>query len=156
MRFAVGEKADHLIHQGINGGIYGISTSLDMTFASGLELTHGPQIRMKWDCDWLGIDDGVYSLLEIDLDATISTSGKITDSASLSSLGGFIKGGGTVLATEGYFSVSGNFSMLNGCISIEGELNSSSGSVVISGKGTMSVPRNKCFGPLAGMWLRAF
>ena len=43
--------------------------------------------------------------------------------------------------------------MLNGCISIEGELHSNSGRVVISGKGTMSVPHDKYFGPLAGMGL---
>ena len=145
--------ATGLMLQSISGSIEGISTSLDMTFGGNMEFTYGPKIDIKWDCDWLGIEDGEYSLLEIDVGATISTSGELTGSAGISSLGGFITGAGGVVASEGYFSVNGTFSLLNGCISIEGGLHSSGGNVVISGTGTMTVPDYKYFGPLAGMGL---
>ena len=145
--------ATGLMLQSISGSIEGIATSLDMTFGGNMGFTYGPKIDIKWDCDWLGIEDGEYSLLEIDVGATISTSGEITGSAGISSLGGFITGSGTVLATEGFFSIDGTFSLLNGCISIAGELNSGSSGVVISGTGTMTVPDSKYFGPLSGMGL---
>ncbi len=145
--------ATGLMLQSISGSIEGIATSLDMTFGGDMGFTYGPKISVEWDCDWLGIEDGEYSLLEIDVGAMISTSGEITGQAGISSLGGFITGAGGVTAREGYFSINGNFSMLNGCISIEGELHSCAGGVVISGTGTMSVPRNKIFGLLAGMGL---
>ena len=145
--------ATGLMLQSISGSIDGIATSLDMTFGGNMGFTYGPKINIEWDCDWLGIDDGEYSLLEINVGATISTSGEITGSAGISSLGGFITGSGTVLATEGFFSIDGTFSLLNGCISIAGELNSGSSGVVISGTGTMTVPDSKYFGPLSGMGL---
>ena len=140
-----------LMLQDISGKVEGIATSLDMTFGGNMKLTYGPEISIDWDCDWLGIDNGKYSLLEINLGATISTGGEITGNASFSSLGGFITGGGEVKASIGNFSVKGNFSMLNGCISIEGELNSGPDGVVITGKGSMTLPREKFFGPLAGV-----
>ena len=145
--------ATGLMLQSISGSIEGIATSLDMTFGGNMGFTYGPKINIEWDCDWLGIEDGEYSLLEINVGATISTSGEITGSAGISSLGGFITGSGTVLATEGFFSIDGTFSLLNGCISIAGELNSGSSGVVISGTGTMTVPDSKYFGPLSGMGL---
>ena len=121
--------ATGLMLQSISGSVEGIATSLDMTFGGNMGFTYGPKINIEWDCDWLGIDDGEYSLLEINVGATISTSGEITGSAGISSLGGFITGAGGVVANDGYFSVNGNFSMLNGCISIEGELHSGAGGV---------------------------
>ena len=145
--------ATGLMLQSISGSIEGIATNLDMTFGGSMGLTYGPKISVEWNCDWLGIEDGEYSLLEIDLGAKISTSGEITGQAGFSSLGGFITGAGGVVASEGYFSVNGNFSLLNGCISIEGELHSSTGGVVISGKGRMQVPNDEKFGMLAGVGL---
>ena len=145
--------ATGLMLQSISGSIEGIATSLDMTFGGSMGLTYGPKVVVEWNCDWLGIEDGEYSLLEIDLGAKISTSGEITGEAGISSLGGFILGAGGVVAREGYFSVNGNFSLLNGCISIEGELHSGSGGVVISGKGRMQVPNDEKFGMLAGVGL---
>ena len=140
-----------LMLQDISGKVEGIATKVDMIFGGNMKLTYGPEISIDWDCDWLGIDNGKYSLLEINLGATISTGGEITGNASFSSLGGFITGSGEVKASIGNFSVKGNFSMLNGCISIEGELNSGPGGVVITGKGSMTLPREKFFGPLAGV-----
>ena len=145
--------ATGLMLQSISGSIDGIATSLDMTFGGNMGFTYGPKINIEWDCDWLGIDDGEYSLLEIDVGATISTSGEITGQASISSLGGFITGAGGVTAREGYFSVNGNFSLLGDCISIEGELHSGTGGVVLSGKGRMQVPKDEKFGLLAGVGL---
>ena len=140
-----------LMLQDISGKVEGIATKVDMIFGGNMKLTYGPEISIDWDCDWLGIDNGKYSLLEINLGATISTGGEITGNASFSSLGGFITGSGEVKASIGNFSVKGNFSMLNGCISIEGELNSGPDGVVITGKGSMTLPREKFFGPLAGV-----
>lgn len=137
--------------QSIYGSISNIATSQYLTFGGNLGLTYGPQISIEWDCDWLGIEDGEYSLCEIDLGATISTNGDILGTASLNCLGGFITGGGEVMACGGNFSMKGNFGMLNECITITGELKSSHGGVTISGQGQMNVPKSKYFGPLAGM-----
>ncbi len=139
-----------LMLQGIAGSVEGIATDLDMTFGGGLKLTYGPEINVTWDCDWLGIDDGKYSLLELNAQVKISTAGEFTGKASLTSLGGFITGSGEVKGNDGNFSIDGTFGLLNNCISVSGKFNSGSGGVTISGKGTVSVPRDVCFGPLAG------
>lgn len=134
--------------QGVSGTLKNISSSVDMSFEGGISMTYGPKMKLSF-ASWLGLDDGEYNLCEIGVSGEISRE-KFKGSASLSSLGGFISGSGSTEISSGVMTINGNFQMLNGCITAEGVLNSSHGNVTISGTGSMNVPDEWVFGPLAG------
>ena len=141
-----------LFLQKIEGGISGIATELYLAFNGTLGLTAGPQFNVEY-VDWLGIDAGTYSLCEVTVGGSISTSGDLMGSAQIIVLGGFASGGGSAEIKGGALIVKGSFSLLNGCISINGDFNAGSDETTISGKGNMTVPNELVFGPLAGLGL---
>ncbi len=142
--------ATGLMLQKISGSVKDIATSLDMTFGGTMGFTYGPVISIDGLPQWLGIDDGDYSLCELIVTAEISTDGTMTGTANLTSLGNLISGSGVVSAGSGNFSLSGEFGMLNNCISIQGEFTSGSGGTCITGTGRVQVPAEAVFGLLAG------
>lgn len=142
-----------LFLQKIEGGISGIATELNLTFQGTLGLTAGPTFKVEY-VDWLGIDSGEYSLCEITLLGTLTTNGNLSGEAEASILGGFITGGGGAGIKDGEFYSKGKYTLLNGCITVDGELRAGlSTGIKITGKGKMTVPAEKIFGPLAGMTL---
>ena len=143
-----------LFLQKIEGGISGIATDLNLSFKGTLGLTAGPKFKVEF-VDWLGLDNGVYSLCEMTLSGSISTSGDLEGSSSCIILGGLATGSGSASLKGGELVVKGTYTFLNGCISIKGELNASTGGITIEGTGTATVPREKYFGPLAGMEMSA-
>jgi len=143
-----------LFLQKIEGGISGIATELNLTFEGTLGLTAGPKFSVEF-VDWLGIDNGVYSLCEMTLTGSISTAGDLEGSSSCVILGGLATGSGSAGIKGGELFVTGNYTFLNGCISIEGELHAGAGGITITGTGTATVPREKIFGPLAGFAMSA-
>ena len=143
-----------LFLQKIEGGISGIATELNLTFEGTLGLTAGPKFSVEF-VDWLGIDNGEYSLCEMTLTGSISTSGDLVGSSNCVILGGLATGGGSAGIKGGELFVTGHYTLLNGCISIEGEMHAGTGGITINGKGTATVPREKIFGPLAGFGMSA-
>jgi len=142
-----------LFLQKIEGGISGIATELNLTFQGTLGLTAGPTFKVEY-VDWLGIDSGEYSLCEITVLGTLTTNGNLSGEAETSILGGFITGGGGAGIKDGEFFSKGKYTLLNGCITVDGELRAGlSTGIKITGKGKMTVPAEKIFGPLAGMTL---
>ena len=126
---------------------------MDLTFGGTLGLSYGPVLEINWDLDWLGLEDGEYSLCTMEVGATISTSGEITGTATVDCLGGFISGLGEVSGSSGSISVTGSFSMLKDAITITGVMTSNTGGVTISGEGRMQVPKSDYFGWLGGTGL---
>ena len=146
--------ATGLMLQSIYGSISGIATSVDLTFGGSLGLSYGPVLDIEWDLDWLGLEDGEYSLCTMEVGATISTSGEITGTATVNCLGGFISGSGEIKGSSGSsVSVTGSFSMLKEAITIKGVMTSNVGAVTVSGQGRMQVPKTDYFGWLGGMGL---
>ncbi|MBR6240388.1 MAG: AIDA repeat-containing protein, partial [Lentisphaeria bacterium] len=143
-----------LFLQKIEGGISGIATDLNLSFNGTLGLTAGPKISVEF-VDWLGIDSGEYSLCEMTLTGTLSTSGELEGKSNCVILGGLATGGGSAGIKDGELFVSGTYTFLNNCISIKGEMHAGLGGITITGKGTASVPREKYFGPLAGFEMSA-
>ena len=143
--------ATGMMLQSIAGGFDGMATALAISLDATIGLTFGPKKHLSFKVDWLGLDEGDYYLAELTLNTKISTAGEYTGTASLTSLGGFITGGGKLHIYNGDFTLDGTFSMLAGCISVTGKLNANGGKFTISGAGTMQVPREKVFGPLGGM-----
>ncbi len=143
-----------LFLQKIEGGISGIATELNLSFNGTLGLTAGPKISVDF-VDWLGIDSGEYSLCEMTLTGSISTSGDLEGSSSCVILGGLATGGGSAGIKGGELFVKGNYTFLNGCISIKGELHAGKGGITVTGTGTAAIPREKVFGPLAGVGMSA-
>jgi len=143
-----------LFLQKIEGGIKGIATELNLTFEGTLGLTAGPKFKVEF-VDWLGLDNGVYSLCEMTLTGSISTSGDLEGSSSFVILGGLATGSGSASLKGGELTVKGTYTFLNSCISVKGELHASTGGITIEGTGTATVPREKYFGPLAGYSMSA-
>ena len=141
----------------------GIASELNCTFKGTLGITAGPQVEVEY-VDWLGIDDGVYSLLDITATGAFNTAGIFTGTAGITVLGGIATGGGEIKLDGEVVTIKGSFTMLNGSITINGELSSKmdpiyygdysgfgTGYVTIAGKATMKVPRERIFGPFAGI-----
>ncbi|MBO4512587.1 MAG: hypothetical protein J5746_07450 [Victivallales bacterium] len=146
--------ATGLMLQSIYGSVSGIATSVDLTFGGSLELSYGPVLDIEWGLDWLGLEDGKYSLCMMEVGATISTSGEITGTATVDCLGGFISGSGEIKGSSGGpVSVTGSFSMLKEAITITGVMTSNVGAVTVSGEGRMQVPKSDYFGWLGGTGL---
>jgi len=143
-----------LFLQKIEGGIKGIATELNLSFEGTLGLTAGPKFKVEF-VDWLGLDNGVYSLCEMTLTGSISTAGDLEGSSSFIILGGLATGSGSASLKGGELTVKGTYTFLNGCISVKGELHASTGGITIEGTGTATVPREKYFGPLAGYSMSA-
>ena len=142
-----------LFVQSVKGSISGIATSTSLSFSGTFGLTGGPVVKIEF-ADWLGLASGEYSLCEITTTGTMTTSGDFYGTATTSVLGGFITGGRSAGIKNGELFVSGTFGVMNNCITIEGELRAGlSNGITLTGKGTMSVPREKIFGPLAGLTL---
>ena len=141
-----------LFLQKIEGGINGIATELNLTFQGTLGLTAGPTFKVEY-VDWLGIDSGEYSLCEITVVGTLTTNGNLSGEAETSILGGFITGGGGAGIKDGELFSKGKYTLLNGCITVDGELRAGLSGITITGKGKMTVPAEKIFGPLAGLTL---
>ena len=143
-----------LFLQKIEGGISGIATEVNLTFNGTFGLTAGPKISVDF-VDWLGIDSGEYSLCEITLSGSLSTSGELEGKSNCVILGGLATGGGSAGIKNGELFSTGTYTFLNNSISIKGELHAGTGGITITGKGTASVPREKYFGPLAGFEMSA-
>ena len=143
-----------LVLQKIEGGIKGIATELNLSFEGTLGLTAGPKFKVEF-VDWLGLDNGVYSLCEMTLTGSISTAGDLEGSSSCVILGGLATGSGSASLKGGELVVKGTYTFLNDCISVKGELHASTGGITIEGTGTATVPREKYFGPLAGYSMSA-
>ena len=145
--------ATGMMLQTITAGFSGVATKMVITLEAGMGLTFGPKKHLSFKFDWLGLDEGDYYIAELKLDTHITTDGEYTGTAEVTSLGGFITGGGKLHIYNGNFTLDGNFKMLGGCISATGTLNASDGKFTIAAAGKMQVPNERVFGPLAGLGL---
>ncbi|MCI5779084.1 MAG: hypothetical protein MR051_04615 [Lentisphaeria bacterium] len=145
--------ATGMMLQTITAGFSGVATKMVITLEAGMGLTFGPKKHLSFKFDWLGLDEGDYYIAELKLDTHITTDGEYTGTAEVTSLGGFITGGGKLHIYNGNFTLDGNFKMLGGCISAKGTLNASDGKFTIAASGKMQVPNERVFGPLAGLGL---
>lgn len=144
--------------QGITGGVRNMAEEggKPITLSGSMRMTYGPEINLElleWCSDWIGIDAGKYSLIEMTSAGDISYD-DFTGSCSMTILGGMMSGSGTIYTDySSKTSISGHFSALNGIVTVTGTAVLAGDTITVKGTGGLHIPNKWYFGTLCGTTL---